>query len=138
MTKSIYDIRLENLRSLITTWGGPTSLSRKLGHANGSFVAQLAGPHPRRLVGEKVARQIESVLNLPMGWMDQAHAARVGDVQPDALTQCVQAVATVVQDSGARLEPAKFAAIVALIYEHHQQTGDLSEAYINRLVELTK
>jgi hypothetical protein len=54
--KSTYDIRRENLRTLIKTWGGPTSLAKKLGHANGSYLAQIAGPHPRRDISEKVAR----------------------------------------------------------------------------------
>lgn len=41
--KSVYDTRRTNLRSLIGQWGGPTSLSKKLGHSNGSYLAQLVG-----------------------------------------------------------------------------------------------
>lgn len=52
--RSVYDTRRENLRKLIRQWGGPTSLAKKLGHANGSYIAQLAGPHPSREVSERV------------------------------------------------------------------------------------
>ena len=31
--KSVYDVRRENLRQLMKLWGGPTSLAKKLGHA---------------------------------------------------------------------------------------------------------
>ena len=44
--RTIYDTRRDNLRALIGQWGGPTSLSKKLGHANGSYIAQLARPRP--------------------------------------------------------------------------------------------
>ena len=54
--QSGYDKRRENLRRLIGQWGGPTSLSKKLGHANGSFIAQIAGPNPRREISERTAR----------------------------------------------------------------------------------
>ena len=67
--QSVYDKRRENLRRLIGQWGGPTSLSKKLGHANGSFLAQIAGPHPRREISERTARSIEGTLGLPLGWM---------------------------------------------------------------------
>jgi hypothetical protein len=56
----VYRTRRENLRDLSRSWGGPTSLAKKLGHSNGSYLAQLIGPHPSRDVSEKVARIILS------------------------------------------------------------------------------
>lgn len=53
---NVFEIRRDNLRRLMEQWGGPTSLAKKLGHSNGSYVAQLAGPHPTRDLSEKVAR----------------------------------------------------------------------------------
>jgi hypothetical protein len=69
--KSVYETRRVNLRALINQWGGPTSLSRKLGHSNGSYIAQIAGPHPSREISEKVAREVESKLGLPIDRLRQ-------------------------------------------------------------------
>jgi phage repressor protein C with HTH and peptisase S24 domain len=78
MTKiDAHATRLENLRRLAAALGGPTQLSYKLGYANGSYLAQLAGPNPTRPVGEKVARDIEAKLGLPAGWMDQEDAPMI-------------------------------------------------------------
>lgn len=55
--KSVYDTRRDNVRALMKTWGGPSSLAKKLGHANGSYLAQIAEPNPRREISEKVARE---------------------------------------------------------------------------------
>lgn len=75
MTKiDAHDTRLENLRKLIAAMGGPTVVSHKLGHANGSYLAQMAGPNPSRPVGEKVARSIEATLKIPAGWLDLPEA----------------------------------------------------------------
>ena len=38
----VYEIRRANLRKLMADWGGPTILAAKLGHSNGSYLAQLA------------------------------------------------------------------------------------------------
>lgn len=84
--RTIYDTRRDNLRALIGQWGGPTSLAKKLGHSNGSYIAQLAGPRPSREVSEKVAREIEKVLGLPVAWMDQDHPT--GGQQLNDETHC--------------------------------------------------
>jgi hypothetical protein len=55
----VYRTRRTNLRALAAQWGGPTSLAKKLGHSNGSYLAQLIGPNPSREVSEKTAREIE-------------------------------------------------------------------------------
>ena len=75
--QSVYEIRRTNLRSLMTQWGGPTSLSRKLGHANGSYLAQLIGPHPSREISEKVARELKRIT-------DMAALAAKNGIEPHA------------------------------------------------------
>ena len=72
--KSVYDTRRANLRSIMIEWAGPTSPAKKLSHSNGSYLAQLIGPHPSRDLSEKVAREIETKLNLPVNWLDREHA----------------------------------------------------------------
>jgi hypothetical protein len=136
--KSIYEIRRENLKALIKTWGGPTSMARKLGHSNGSYLAQIAGPHPRREISEKVAREIEGILGLPLGYLDKPHERAPGKAQNGDITQCVRMVATVLRDVGLRPTPEVTANLVQLVYDRLQLTGALDEQYTKQLVELVK
>lgn len=136
--KSVYDQRRENFRSLMGQWGGPTSLSRKLGHANGSYVAQIAGPNPTREISEKVAREVEGKLGLPIGWMDQEHAAGGAQLNDEALTEVVRAVATCLRDAGLRPAPDTYATLVQLAYDRVKLTGRIDEAYIQKLIDLAR
>lgn len=135
--QSVYSQRRDNLRALATEWGGPTSLAKKLGHSNGSYLAQLIGPHPSRDISEKVAREIESKLALPLGWLDQEHTGgrRVDD---EMLANCVRAVAAALRDAGIRPDPDKYATLVSLAYDQIRLTGRLEEPYINKLVQLMR
>ena len=135
---NVYELRRENLRSLIGQWGGPTSLSRKLGHANGSYVAQLAGPRPSREVSEKVAREIEVKLGLPAAWMDQPHPPGAATLSDDVLTECVKAVATCLRDVGLRPEPEAYATLVQLTYDRAKLTGTIDEPFIHKLLKLLR
>ena len=135
--KSVFDVRRENLRKLIADWGGPTSLSLKLGYSNASYIAQLAGPHPSRDVGEKLARSVEEKLGLPALWLD-GPTPEAPKINNDLLAQCIRAVGTTVQEDRARLTPAQHAELVALTYDQGQRTGTLDEAYIRRLLRLIK
>jgi hypothetical protein len=132
---SIYALRRENLRTLARQWGGPTSLARKLGHANGSYLAQLIGPRPSREVSEKTAREIEQRLGLPVGWMDQDNPVTA---QPDGeqLAECVRAVATCLRDKGLRPNPETYSQLVALVYDRLRLTGRIDEPYTQKLVGL--
>ncbi len=38
-------------------------------------LSQLLGPNPHRNIGDKMARKIETALDLPFGWMDVLHAS---------------------------------------------------------------
>lgn len=134
---SVYQVRRENLRELSRQWGGPTSLSRKLGHANGSYLAQLIGPHPSREVSEKVAREVEAKLGLPVGWLDAEHGP-ARSVDDAALSDCVRAVAAALRDAGLRPSPERYGTLVALVYDHQRLTGRLDEAHINKLIELMR
>ena len=136
--RNVYDIRRDNLRTLISQWGGPTSLARKLGYANGSYLAQLAGPHPSRDVSEKVAREIEARVRLPVGWLDQEQVGGGRPLDDQGLAECVRAVASVIRDAGLRPPPETYATLAQLAYEHARLTGVVDEAYIKRLVSLLR
>lgn len=135
--KSVYEIRRDSLRGLVTQWGGPTSLAKKLGHTNGSYLAQLIGPNPSREISEKVARQIEGKLGLPVGWLDNEHTGkpRVDDA---ALAECVSAVAAALRDANLRPDPDAYGTLVSLVYEHAKLTGRIDEPYITKLIGLTR
>jgi hypothetical protein len=136
--KSVYDMRRDNLRSLMTQWGGPTSLAKKLGHSNGSYIAQLVGPNPSREISEKVARDMETRLGLPIGWLDQEHAGNGRQVDDAALSACVRAVAAALRDAGHNPSPDVYANLVSLAYEHAKLTGRVDEPFIIKLIGLTR
>ena len=136
--QSVYETRRVNLRALVNQWGGPTSLSRKLGHSNGSYLAQLAGPRPSREISEKVAREIEGKLSLPVGWMDQDHPSGGQQLNDQALTEVVKAVATCLRDAGLRPAPETYGTLVQLAYDRAKLTGRIDEQYINKLIILAR
>lgn len=136
--KNVYEQRRDNLRELIRTWGGPTSLAKKLGHSNGSYIAQLAGPHPSREVSEKVARELETKLGLPLGWLDGEHNGNARQLDDSVLSDCVRAVAAALRDASCRATPDQMADLASLAYEHAKLTGRVDEPFIQRLVRLTK
>ena len=136
--QSVYELRRLNLRSLTTQWGGPTSLSRKLGHAHGSYLAQLIGPHPSREISEKVAREVESKLGLSIGWLDQEHAPGSNVLDNAALSDCVRAVAAELRDAGLRPNPDQYANLISLVYDNVRLQGRVDETYIKRLINLIR
>lgn len=136
--QSIYDTRRVNLRSLIGQWGGPTSLAKKLGHANGSYIAQLAGPRPSRDVSERTAREIESRLRLPVGWMDQDHPSGGTHLNDEALADVVRAVATEIRDVDLRLTPSQYATIVQLVYDNAKTFNRIDPIFIGKLIGLAR
>jgi hypothetical protein len=113
----VLKIRLANLRALIEQWEGTGNLARKLGYTNASTLAQMAGRNPNRPITEKMARKVEKDLDLPAGWMDAPHRVTDG-VDQNQVTQAIQAVGAALQDAGKNIDPAKFAEIVALVYEY--------------------
>lgn len=140
MTKKLdtMDVRRANLRLLIAQWGGPSTLAKKLRLSGPSYLSQLVGGH--RPVTEKTARQFESALDLPLGWLDdERHSngkpARVDD---DLVTRVVMLVGAALEDAKLTVKPAKFADLVAMAYEEAVRTGELGEQYVKRLVKLTR
>ena len=135
---SVYDTRLRNLRQLMRERGGPTSLAKALGHSNASYLAQIAGPNPRRSIGEKAARDIEAKLHLPAGSLDLTTQPRRNPIEIELLAQCVHAVTAAATDTRRKPTPAQFAELVALVYEGARSSGQLDEDFIHRLLRLTK
>ena len=136
--RSVYETRRDNLRGLMTQWGGPTSLAKKLGHTNGSYIAQLVGPNPSREISEKVARDMEAKLGLPIGWLDKERADVARQVDDETISACVRAVAAAIRDAGLSPSPDTYATLVGLAYEHTKLSGRVDEPFIQKLVRLTR
>lgn len=65
----VHQIRKANLQKLAVDYGGPTALGEKLDRSQ-SQVSQLLSS---KLMGSKLARDIEKRLNLHHGWMDHSY-----------------------------------------------------------------
>jgi hypothetical protein len=136
--RSVFDVRRANLRKLMEQWGGPTSLAAKLGHANGSYIAQLAGPNPSREVSEKVAREIERKLGLDLGWMDRQHKTQPGQPDTNLLIEIVAVVQDLLHAQNVKLSKEKFTEVVNLVYEQAADHNANPQAYARRLINLLK
>lgn len=132
-----------NLRELIEQWGGPGALGEKLGYQKGSFLVQMAGPHPTREVSERTARKIEATLGLPKGWMDEPHDGdrqAASAVSIDVVADTIRMVGQACEDSGLKLTPSKFADLVAMVYVDAMEAGagKPRQSYALRLIQLVK
>jgi hypothetical protein len=145
--------RRENLRRLIKDADGPKNFAAKLGYANPSFLVQMAGPHPSRVVTDKTARRFEAKLGLPDGALDwpvenkgRAPASVRVVSKPDpapasgdtALTMdVIQLVARTCAAENLQLPPLRFADIVQFALLQAIETGQApSEEALRRLIAL--
>ena len=117
MNSTIDEVRRENLRVLFAKYEGASALSRKLGYATPSFMVQIAGPNPTRVLTSKNARKYETALGLPHGWMDQPHPGELDNAPPGApagvdtavIADVIRLVGRVLQEEQVGLSPDRFA-----------------------------
>jgi hypothetical protein len=136
----VYDTRRNNLRSLIEQWNGPKALGLKLGYKNASFLVQMAGPNPTREITEATARKIESILDLPAGWMDQQHES-LGPVPVDhtLISRVIKAVVQTAEDMAAVMKPTQLGDVVSLVYDDaDEHGGHIRDEFVRRIVQLLK
>lgn len=67
----LQETRKRNLKRIIEQAGSASALAERLRYTGPSYLSQMLGPH--RPITEKTARHMEKVMELPPGWMDQAH-----------------------------------------------------------------
>lgn len=144
MSKS-NDHRLTNLRRLIDDAGGPSSLAKKLGYSNASFLVQMAGPNPMRKVTEKTARAFEEKLGLPAGHLDQPSAPSappVASAPPQSVpftVDLIRLVGKVLDEEHVSLPPLRFADLVAFALVESEAQRKMADAdQIRRVVALMK
>lgn len=118
------DNRLINLREIVRQRGGVSQLSRDMGYSNPSFLSQMLGPNPTRLVTEKTARKFEKLLGIPLGTLDR----EPGDEAQAPVDASVQ-----------HSTSEKFANAVALAYlDAAEHGGQVREDHVKQLVRLLK
>src|SRR5581483_7459172 len=71
----IQEIRRARLQELVDKYGGATSLSKRLGYADASYIGQMLTG--RRPISEKTARGIEEKLSLTSRSLDTELGAEV-------------------------------------------------------------
>jgi hypothetical protein len=136
----IHDVRKKNLKALVAQWDGPTNLAKQLGYTGPSYVSQMVSGN--RPITEKTARQIEAKLDLATGWLDAAHpgvpAARAAVLDTADLARIISLLTTALEEARVKMQPAKFAELVAMVYEDAQERGRIDEKFINRVIGLVK
>lgn len=126
--------RQQNLRAIAHRHGGISALSRLMGYKSHVSLSLLAGGSPRRPITDKLARQFEGVLNLPMGALDRPPALmeQVGTSEPGAAQRgvlCARAVremSCVLENQGVRLSLADeqwFVRLLDAIVAGHAPAG---------------
>lgn len=152
---SIYDTRRENLRILFKRHGGKTKVALKLGHANASYMSQLAGPNPTKKISEDVARDIEKKLELEEGCMDVPGMGRVAAItkvpeaqEPPAeyaapsessrqrLIDATAVVLDVTNRAPNALPPSKIGELIALAFFTHRGDGTIDKTLIEEVVRV--
>jgi hypothetical protein len=72
--KTIDEIRLNNMRMLISEAGGQNKFIDLVKKPQ-SQVSQLSGANPSKNIGNAIARHIEDSCDMPYGWMDNHHTS---------------------------------------------------------------
>lgn len=81
-------IRYANTRILVDQVGGITNFALKIKKSQ-SQTSQFAGENPIKGIGNKVAREIESVFGKPHGWLDtvqQVNTEKLGKLKQNLHT----------------------------------------------------
>lgn len=154
---TIYEIRRENLRTLIRERGN-SELSKAAGYSSASYISQMAGRKARRQVTEQTARKIEDGLSLPQYWLDQECDLRnnptsvtTSSVAPPPpedsglailfsnQTQfflCAAAVSNAMASAGTNLSTKKFTAIATTLLNQADQSEIALEKAAKLLISI--
>jgi len=151
-TYAMQDVRRENVRRYVNENGGPTTVAKRLGHSNGSYLVQMVGPNPTRPVTEKSARAFEAQLGLPAGKFDEPvvqtavtlprptpRATSPAAMSTDEIVNMIGAVMAACKDESVDLPSAKFADVLALAIKNTaEHGGEVDNSYVQTLVRLVK
>lgn len=82
MISNIYQNRYAHLRDIIERHGGQSAVAEKL-EVSKQYIGTVGSDNPRKNIGNRVARKIETVFGLPIGTIDQPIGGH-GAVSDDA------------------------------------------------------
>lgn len=88
-------------------------------------------------MSEKVAREIELLLALPVGWLDQEApgSATLGESE---LNECVHTCVTAINKHGLHPDAATYTTLISLVYDYRRLAGKVDDAVLGKLVSLLK
>ena len=131
------DLRRTNLQRLVDRYGA-SSLAKRLGHSGPSYLGQiLRGERP---LTEKTARKFEEKLGLTTRSLDADASGIVPfeGTSPALMADTVRAVGEILEQEKIRPAPAKFAELVAMVYEQSAAAGRVDLEHARRLIKLLK
>lgn len=135
----LLNARRENLRRIVQEHGGPSATAKLLGHSNGTYLPQLIGPRPIRDISERVARSIEIKLQLPAGSLDlpirSSFSGGASDLLKQALLMLLDELEPFSLDN---TSDQQFANLCAATLAQFRENGQVSHAYIQRIVRLVR
>lgn len=122
--EDMQNIRMVNLRLLIKKCGGNNKSAKRMGYKSGSFLSQMTGPNPDRLITEGTARDIERKLGLALGMLDTqvdgvAYAQQRVERQrtvttPDDVIALIRQIGEICDAHQITVSPAKLADLMTL------------------------
>lgn len=81
MSDTTKENRLWQMRRLVKLCGGSNAAALKINRAE-SYVTAIAGPNPKRSIGDKMATHIETAFSLQPGELDQPPPAQMSRKYP--------------------------------------------------------
>lgn len=107
----VYDTRYANFRALVEAEGGVSAMARKLNRAQAQ-VSHIGGSTRHKPIGHTLARDLESALGLPRGWLDSPQE----NFAPDERTR--------ITSQQVRPDPdILHAALTLLVYDEDETLG---------------
>lgn len=73
MLERVYRVRVENVRKILVSMDGNKARLARALDCTPPFISHIAGDNPIRVIGEKLARDIEAKLGLYSGYLDGVH-----------------------------------------------------------------
>lgn len=143
---NILEIRRENLRALMRKEGAST-LAKRLGYRQSSFLSQMAGPNPTREITENTVRAFEVSLGLSAGALDKPLGDLSASTSPqlttdeliELVTMVTRKVGLACESANISLPPGKFGNVLAMVIKDTADHGYVvRESHINDVVELLK
>jgi hypothetical protein len=129
-----HQLRLTNLRRVIKEVGSMKVLAEKAGYSNSSFISQLAGPKPKRVISEQVARALEESLELAPGYLDEEHAETF-DRRVLSTDEALPLVAEALEEQGIRLPMAALMRLMYILTTYPVDGEEEAAIYVRDLLD---